>query len=245
MSDAPLRIAMWSGPRNISTAMMRAWENRPDTAVWDEPFYAYYLAATGLAHPMAADVIAAGETDWRKVVAAALGPVPDGRRIFYQKHMTHHQLPEIDPAWLDGVANCFLIRDPREVLASYAAKRTEVTLDDIGMHQQAQIFDAVVDRTGRIPPVLDARDVLQDPARLLSLLCSALDVPFTEAMLSWPPGRRDSDGVWAEHWYAAVESSTSFAPYRPREPELDETLEALAEASLPHYQRLYAHRLGA
>ncbi len=245
MTAAPRRIAMWSGPRNISTAMMRAWENRPDTAVWDEPFYAYYLAATGLAHPMAADVIAAGETDWRKVAAAALGPVPDGRPVFYQKHMTHHQLAEIDRAWLDGVESCFLIRDPREVLASYAAKRTEVTLDDIGMRQQAEIFDTVVARTGRVPPVLDARDVLRDPKGLLTLLCAVLDLPFSDAMLSWPPGRRASDGVWAAHWYTAVEASTGFAPYRPREVALDDALDALAEASLPHYHRLYAHRLTA
>lgn len=245
MTAAPLRIAMWSGPRNISTAMMRAWENRPDTAVWDEPFYAYYLAKTGLDHPMAADVIADGETDWRKVADAALGPVPDGRAIFYQKHMTHHQLPEIDRGWLDGVRNCFLIRDPREVLASYAAKRTTVTLDDIGMHQQAEIFDATVERSGEIPPVLDARDVLQNPKRLLSLLCAALEVPFLDAMLSWPPGRRASDGVWAAHWYGAVEASTGFAPYRARDIDLDDALEGLAEASMPHYRRLHAHRLGA
>src|SRR4051812_37309113 len=143
LRSEPVRIAMWSGPRNISTAMMRAWGNRPDTFVCDEPFYAYYLAATGREHPVAAEVIAHGETDWRKVIVQLTGPVPGGKRIFFQKQMTHHLLPEVDRSWLGTVKNCFLIRDPAEVIVSYIRKNDDPSLEDIGFIQQAEIFDWV------------------------------------------------------------------------------------------------------
>jgi hypothetical protein len=239
-----VRIAMWSGPRNISTAMMRAFENRPDTAVWDEPFYAAYLAMTGIDHPMREEVIAAGPADWRDVVARLVGPVPDGARVFYQKHMTHHMIPAIDRAWIDRVTSCFLIRAPEQVLASYTAKREEVTLADIGFAQQAGIFDRVADRLGTAPPVVDAEDVLRDPRGTLAALCAACAIPFDEAMLAWPAGRRASDGVWAAHWYAAVESSTGFAPYRPREITLAPRLAAIAEEAREYYERLRPYRIG-
>ncbi len=240
----PLRIAMWSGPRNISTAMMRAWENRGDTAVWDEPFYAYYLKATGLDHPGASEVITSGEPDWRKALAATIGEVPDGKAIFYQKHMTHHLLPEMDRSWLDQVTNCFLIRDPREVIASYAKVRTDVTIEDVGVPQQAEIFNYVRRRTGQMPPVIDARDVLENPRLILTRLCDVLEVPFTERMLSWPSGPRASDGVWGKYWYASVWRSTGFAPYQTPRTVLSPALEALAEECTPHFRCLYQNRLG-
>ncbi len=243
--DTPVRVAMWSGPRNISTAMMRAWENRGDTAVWDEPLYAYYLHATGIEHPGAAEVIAAGETDWRAVVARLTGPVPGGHAVFFQKHMTHHLLPEVDRGWLAQVVNCFLIRDPREVIASYARVRGTVTVEDVGVPQQAALFDEVRALTGRVPPVLDAADVLRDPRGMLSRLCDAVGVGFTERMLSWPPGPRASDGVWARHWYASVEDSTGFAPWEPKSHRLPDALAPLADACMADYERLHALRLGA
>ncbi len=175
MPDTKLvRIAMWSGPRNISTAMMRAWGNRDDATVIDEPFYAFYLQATGIQHPVADEVVATGETDWRKVVAHLTGPVPDGKRIFFQKQMTHHLLPEVDREWLGSVTNCFLIRDPREVIGSYVKKRDEPALEDLGFVQQVELFDFVRAKTNKVPPVVDARDVLQNPERLLQQLCSAV-----------------------------------------------------------------------
>src|SRR5947207_1702707 len=182
----PIRIAMWSGPRNISTAMMRAWGNRPDTAVIDEPFYAYYLKATAKRHPGADEVIAVGEVDWRQVIAHLTGPIPNGKRVLFQKQMTHHLLPEIDREWLRTVTNCFLIRDPREVIASYIKKREDPALEDLGFVQQAEIFDLVIAGTNSVPPVVDAKDVLQDPQRVLGLLCEAVGVEFSKAMLSWP-----------------------------------------------------------
>jgi len=241
--DAGVRIAMWSGPRNISTAMMRAFENRPDAAVWDEPFYAHYLQETGLAHPLAAEIVAAYDSDWQAVVARLTGPVPDGRAVFYQKHMTHHMLDHIGLDWLDQVANCFLIRRPQRVLASYAAKRAEVSLDDLGFAQQQRLFDEVVRRTGRIPPVLDADDVLADPAGMLRQLCTAVGIGFDERMLSWPAGRRDSDGLWASHWYAAVERSTGFMPPPAEQRPVPAGLAGIVEAAQPCYDALYRHRL--
>jgi hypothetical protein len=233
-----IRIAMWSGPRNISTAMMRAFENRPDTAVIDEPFYAAFLAQSGVDHPMREAVLAAGETDPGRVAASLLGPVPGGAAIFYQKHMTHHMLDGFDLAWMDHCRHAFLIRSPERVLASYAAQRAEVELADIGFVQQSELFDEVAARLGRAPPVVDAEDVLTDPARALAALCAALDIDFDPAMLSWPAGPRATDGVWAPVWYQAVERSTGFGPPRPEPPTLEPHLQAIAEAARPHYERL-------
>jgi Sulfotransferase domain len=254
---APLvRIAMWSGPRNISTAMMRAWGNRADTAVIDEPFYAYYLERTGKTHPGADEVIAQGETDWRKVVAGLTGPIPNDKRIYFQKQMTHHLLPEIDREWIVDLANCFLIRDPREVILSYIKKNPEPELEDLGFVQQCEIFNFVREKVGTsrrevrgrrnvpsLPIVVDARDVLENPERILRILCDAIGVPFDVAMLSWPPGLRDSDGIWAKYWYDDVARSTSFQPYQPREGIIPNRLREIYERCRECYERLYQHRL--
>src|SRR5436190_22261132 len=243
-NSEPARIAMWSGPRNISTAMMRAWGNRPDTFVCDEPFYACYLKATGRRHPAADEVIACGETDSRKVIAQLTGAIPGGKRIFYQKQMTHPLLPEIDRAWLSSVTNCFLIRDPAEVIISYLKKNNDPTLEDIGFVQQAEIFDWVRVRTGLIPPVIDTRDVLENPEKILRLLCEAIGVEFTDAMLSWPPGLRDTDGIWAKHWYEEVANSTGFRKPSPaaREP-VPERLQNIYEHARACYDELHEHCL--
>ena len=238
------RIAMWSGPRNISTALLRSWGNRPDTFVCDEPLYAHYLLRTGVPHPGADEVIRSQENDWRKVVEWLTEYVPDGKTVFYQKHMTHHLLPEIDRGWLDRVSNAFLIREPREVVTSFVRIAGTPRLEDTGYPQQLEIFDLVRARTGRVPPVIDARDVLRDPPRLLRLLCEALDVDFTEAMLSWPPGPRDTDGVWAKYWYDAVVRSTSFQPYRPKDDPVPPHLAGLLEQAEAIYRQLHDHRLG-
>jgi hypothetical protein len=236
---------MWSGPRNISTAMMRAFENRPDTAVVDEPFYAAWLAAGGADHPMREEILASQPTDWAAVAAMLTGPVPGGRPVFYQKHMAHHVTPDMDLAWMASCRNTFLIRAPEEVLASYAVRRAEVTLEDIGFPQQVALLDREADRLGVPPPVIDARDVLEHPAATLRALCEALGIPFLESMLSWPPGPRPTDGVWAPAWYDAVERSTAFAPPRPpiTLDDLDPALRPIAEAARPIYEKLAKHRL--
>jgi hypothetical protein len=237
---------MWSGPRNVSTAMMRSFENRPDTAVVDEPFYAAYLAKTGLVHPMRDEVLASQPTDWREVAEALVGPIPDGCRVFYQKHMTHHMLPGFGLEWTAACRNAFLIRRPEAVLASYAEKRGDPTLDDIGVVRQAELFELEADRLGRAPPVVDSADLLTDPAGTLKALCAALGIAFTEAMLTWPAGRRASDGVWAPAWYDAVERSTGFGPRPTAEDRpLPDSLRRVADQARPYYERLSAHRLAA
>ncbi len=238
-----LRLAMWSGPRNISTALLRSWGNRSDTFVVDEPLYAHYLLATGANHPARDAVIASQPTNWRDVVANLTGPIPGGRPIFYQKHMTHHLLPAIDRLWLGQVTNCFLIRHPRDMLTSYVRIREQPTLADTGFVQQREIFDYVRAHQPLAPPVVDAVDVLNQPRQTLGLLCDALGIDFQEAMLSWPPGPRATDGIWAPHWYGEVEKSTGFRPYRPKNEPLPRELARVYEQCLECYELLYKYRL--
>jgi hypothetical protein len=245
MHDSGLRIAMWSGPRNISTALLRSWGNRPDTFVCDEPLYAHYLIKTDSVHPGAAEVVAHHETSWRVVVDWLTGEIPEGKSIFYQKHMAHHLLPHIDRGWLERVTNCFLIRDPGEMLLSLVHFLPKPTLEDTGLPQQVEIFQAVKNRTGVTPPVIDSRDVLQNPAGVLGRLCAALDITFLESMLSWPRGRRATDGIWAKHWYAAVEKSTGFQSYIPKKETVPGQLAGLLDRCQPLYEELYRHRLVA
>ena len=237
-----IRIAMWSGPRNISTAMMRSFENRPDTHVVDEPFYGAYLAAAGVRHPMHEEILANTETDPDTVSANLLNDGPQSG-VYYQKHMTHHMLDQFPRDWIAQVTNTFLIRDPDRVVASYAAKRAEATFEDLGFRQQIEIFNTVADRLGKAPPVLDTDDVLRDPRTALTQLCAACGVTFREEMLKWPAGPRDSDGVWASHWYGAVERSTGFGPPPEGTPELSGELARLADEARPFYEKLHALRL--
>ena len=231
---------MWSGPRTVSTAMMRAWENRGDTVVTDEPLYAFYLAETGLDHPGREEVIASQPVSWRAVLSSlARDPLPPGVTISYAKHMTHHVLPSVDLAAFAPFRHAFLIRDPRALLASYARVRSAPTASDLGLRQQARLH---AEFGG---PVIDSADLLADPEAGLRALCSALGVPFSPAMLSWPAGPRDSNGVWAPHWYDSVWRSTGFAP--PKEPSaapaLDPSLEPLLEQCLPYYERLRENKI--
>ena len=239
----PLRIAMWSGPRNISTAMMRAWENRGDCAVSDEPLYAHYLAHTGADHPARGEVVAHGETDWRTVAASLLGPVPGGRPIWYQKHMGHHLLPHVDHDWIHALTNMFLIRDPDEVVSSYLRTRDSVTPDDIGLPQERRLFDEIADRNCAAPPVIDADEFLRAPQVHLRALCAHLGIAFTDRMLTWPAGPRASDGIWAPHWYAAVWKSTGFEAPRDRDVKLDGDAKRVSDACREDYAYLRAHRL--
>ncbi len=235
-----VRIAMWSGPRNLSTALMRSWENRTDTAVLDEPLYAHYLAATGLDHPGRDDILAAGPTDGGEAVARCVDP-PGPEPVSYQKHMSHHLLPSLGRDWLDGLRHVLLIRHPVEVLASYTRVRGEVTLADIGLPQQLDLLD-------RAEAVVDAADFLADPEAHLRALCDLVGLAFSDRMLSWPAGPRASDGVWAPHWYGAVEASTGFAPPRPVDrsalaASLDPSLAPLVAEATALYERLAARRL--
>ena len=234
---APLRIAMWSGPRNLSTALMRSFENRADCSVVDEPLYAAYLAATGLDHPGRDDVIASQPTD-PGVVVTELTSGPVTTPVQYQKHMTHHVLPSVPRGPLASLTHAFLVRDPERVLTSYAKVREEPTLEDLGLPQQLELFETYGG------PVVDAADVLRDPRGTLGALCAALGIAFDETMLVWPAGPRDTDGVWAPHWYAGVEASTGFAPYSPGSGDpLPDRLAPLLERCRPYYDALAPYRL--
>jgi len=239
-----LRIAMWSGPRNISTAMMRSFSSRPDCFVSDEPFYGAFLKESGADHPMKEAVIASMETDWHRIADAMAGATPDGSPVWYQKHMSHHMVGPVRPDDIRGVTHAFLIRDPALMVASYARKREEVRPEDLGLGLQRQFFDRQADRIGRAPPVVDGADVLADPRGLLSALCVALGIEFAEQMLSWSAGRHPQDGVWADHWYGRVQSSTGFEVDEDGEcPPLDAHLQAVADACREDYSAMAQFRL--
>ncbi len=228
---------MWSGPRNLSTALMRSFENRPDCSVVDEPLYAAYLHLTGIDHPGRDEVMASQPID-PAVVLRQLTTCSVDTPLQYQKHMTHHLLPQMDRSALESMAHAFLIRDPERVLVSYAKVRDEPTLEDLGLPQQVELYE----RYGG--PVVDAADVLADPRTTLGLLCAALAIPFDERMLSWPAGPRDTDGVWARHWYSGVESSTGFSSESPGgQDRLPARLEPLLDRCRAYYDALVPYRL--
>ncbi|NJM30640.1 MAG: HAD family hydrolase [Rhizobiales bacterium] len=232
---------MWSGPRNISTAMMYSFGNRADCLAWDEPFYGFSLVHHGNDHPMRQEIIAANDTSWDSLVAKCTNPA--SKPLFYQKHMTHHMLPGFDRTWIKGLANAFLIRSPERVLASYARKWSDIDLRAIGFVEQAEIFGMVADAEGKAPPVIDAEDVLADPRKALTALCARLGISFDEAMLSWPVGPKPFDGVWAPHWYEAVWRSTGFRAQTIDPATLPAPLARIAEQATPYYQKLRAFRL--
>ena len=243
MTVKGIRIAMWSGPRNISTAMMRSFENRPDTVVIDEPFYAHYLDKTGLEHPGRDKVLASQSIYWNEVAAMLLGPIPEGQLVWYQKHMAQHNLEGCDLSWTRDVSNCFLIRDPGEVIHSYGKRFPIENELLLGFVQQAELFKDILDQTGIVPPVLDAKDILIDPPKMLKKLCVTIGIDFTNAMLSWPAGPRESDGIWAPYWYDRVETSTGFNPYRNMKIIIPENQQFLLAKCIPAYEYLFQYKL--
>ncbi len=235
---------MWSGPRNISTAMMRAWGNRPDTIVCDEPFYAHYLQQTEYTHhPVHAEIVAHHECDWRRVVDWLTGPLPESKSIFYQKQMAHHILPDIELEWTDQMTNVFLIRDPREMLLSLLKHLPNPTIEETGLPRQVELFARHQQRTGRPPAVLDARDVLLDPHGMLEQLCERIGVPYTSEMLVWKSGLHETDGIWGRHWYGNVIETTGFGGYQPKMGDVPEEHRPLLAACQPLYDRLAEHKL--
>ena len=236
-------LAMWSGPRNISTAMMYAFGNRSDCEAWDEPFYGFSLLNKGNDHPMRDEIIASMETDWDRLVVKCT--TPSQKPLLYQKHMTHHMLEGHDRSFILKLTNAFLIRHPARVLASYTQKWADVNLQAIGFVEQAEIFDRVAQKLGHAPPVIDSDDVLANPRGVLTKLCKACDIEFDEAMLSWPRGPKAFDGIWASHWYNAAWSSEGFAAQAPKAVELPDQLAKISEQALPYYERLKRNAIQA
>ena len=238
-----IRIAMWSGPRNISTAMMRSFGGRSDCAVSDEPFYGAFLKTTGQRQPMADDVIASMDCDWQSVAKAMRGPMPDGKPLWYQKHMPHHMVADVTIADFPDHRHAFLIRDPVRVVASYAAKRVEVTADDLGYERQLEYVERAAQLTGEPPIVLDSADILRDPEAHLRALCAALQIPWDAGMLSWESGPRESDGIWASHWYGRVLETTGFSGSESAGSPLEGSERRIADACQPFYESLSGYKI--
>ncbi len=236
---------MWSGPRNLSTAMMYAFGARKDCAVSDEPYYAAYLLETGLNHPMRDDILAQWPQKPLDISERLTGSIPHGKPVYYQKHMTQHMLPAFDREWMHDVTSVFLIRHPARVIASYHAKRESPSLSDIGFREQAEIYDQVAQHLGHAPIVIDSADIRNDPEAMLRALCQAIDLPFDPAMLSWPKGGHPQDGPWAPHWYPAVWNSTGFAGPEGPLPEIGDDLQAVLAQAMPYYTRLEAVKIHA
>jgi len=244
LSDG-VKIAMWSGPRNISTAMMYSFDNRLDCHASDEPLYANFLISTGMQHPGAEVVIRKQESDLERVISQLTGPIPRGKKIWYQKHMCHHVMDDSDISWVDGLTNCFLIRDPREVLLSLSKITDSIDLRSTGLPQQIRIVEHVTVRSGFNPPILDSKEILENPRSMLGELCDLVGINFDEKMLSWDPGPRDCDGAWAKFWYGSVWDSSGFSAPSPREGELSPYLLGVLDEAIPLYQKLREIRIRA
>ncbi len=235
--EQTVRIAMWSGPRNMSTAMMRSFGARADTACADEPFYAAFLALTGADHPMRDAILERHERD-PHIIAQAMGTGGVEAHVFYQKHMTHHMVDGIPRGWMDKVRHAFLIRHPARVLASYAKKMERVSLEAIGFPQQLELFEQAQSAHGGSPVVIDSDDILQAPETGLKALCRALGIAFNPAMLNWSPGAKPEDGIWGAHWYDRVNASTGFGPPPGPVPDVPRYLQPILTAALPIYETL-------
>ena len=238
-----IRIAMWSGPRNISTAMMRAWENRLDTFVVDEPFYAHYLSKNRVEHPGREEVLLNGEIDSYKVSQGLVKDISNSHKIYYQKHMTHHLLDSVNRDWMKDVINCFLIRNPKDMIISYSKIHSDITRDLLGIEQQKEIFDYVQNFTGEVPPVIDSKDVLLNPRGVLTKFCNRIGIDFSEKMLNWPKGSRDTDGIWGKYWYNNVINSTGFNPYTVKNSEVPDEYKSIYKESLKLYEDLHYLRI--
>ena len=234
---------MWSGPRNISTALMRSWESRSDTFVIDEPFYAHYLSVTNVDHPGRDEIVQRGETDQSVVSKGLISDIDDSCSIYFQKHMTHHMIPSVGRDWMKDVVNCFLIRNPKDMILSYTKVNSNLSMHLLGLEEQYELFEYVTKINGRAPPVVDSKDILIDPRKTLSLLCEKVGVIFSEEMLSWSKGVRDTDGVWAKYWYDNVINSTGFNTYTEKNEVIRDEYFQLYEDCLKIYEKLSKHKI--
>lgn len=237
-----MKIAMWSGPRNLSTAMMYSFGNRPDFHVVDEPFYAAYLVQTGLDHPMRDDILASQMTDPKDVIAELLDDVPNGSLHAYHKHMSQHMIETVPRDWIFDMQNVFLIRHPNRVLASFSEKYDNPKPDDLGFRQQSELFHMLRDQ-GTPPLVIDSADIRKNPRAKLVELCVALGLDFRDEMLHWPAGGHSQDGVWAAHWYGSVHKSTGFSGPEGPLPDINPDMAWIAEELMPFYDDLKSYAL--
>ena len=236
-------IAMWSGPRNISTALMRSFENRSDCFVSDEPFYSYFLHKTGLKHPLRNEIIKSNLVDYNEIIKYITGPTPFSKQIWYQKHMAHHILPGVDMNWIKNMKNCLLIRHPSDVILSYSKKNEINNIQQLGYLQQIEIYKMLTKELGISPIIIDAQDLLRNPKNMLIEICKNLRIEFDDKMLSWQPGIRKTDGIWGKHWYKQVEASTGFKPYAKTDRIIPSKYQSLYDECMQYYDFLYQNRI--
>ena len=237
------RIAMWSGPRNISTALMYSFNNRIDTICIDEPLYPNYLLNTGILHPGRTEIIDNQNWDINKIINEICSANLDGAKIHYQKHMAHHLLPEMDISWISKLNNCILIRDPKEVILSLSNKISNINLNSTGLNEQVRIFEYILETTGKNVTIIDSSDILKDPISMLTKLCMELDIKFDKSMLSWKLGPKKCDGIWSKHWYQEVWKTTAFKNYKNSKIDLSDSNEIIYQECKPLYEKLYSHRI--
>ena len=231
-------LAVWSGPRNLSTTLMYSFGSRPDFSIWDEPYYAAYLKQTGLIHPMRKEILEMGLQDHELVKSACTAQKEEGKPNIYQKHQTHHMLENFDRSWIINVTNVFLIRHPARVISSYEKKRENPTLNDIGFKQQAEIFDFICQESDKKPPVIDSYNIRKNPEKELRKLCAQIELNFDPEMLHWPSGGHKNDGIWASHWYNSVWNSTGFLPEEGPLPDLSNRMQDLCDQAIPFYEKM-------
>ena len=236
-------ICLWSGPRNVSTALMYSFAQNSGVRVIDEPLYGHYLRVSGAIHPGREDILASMNCDGDSVMREILELQSNmqNRRLFV-KHMAHH-LVGLDLDFLHHTRNIFLIRDPVEMLPSLINQLPEANLRDTGLKRQWELFEALRE-SGRTPSILDSRELLLKPRHVLQQLCDRMELPLGDEMLSWEAGARPEDGVWAPHWYHAVHESTGFAPY-VQKTEFPNHLQSLLDECKPWYDRLLEHAIQA
>ena len=234
----PIRIAMWSGPRNISTTMMRSFSSRSDTYVTDEPFYAHYLKRTGVNHPGYEKILQSYKTDYHHIINNLINDIPCNRSVWYQKHMAHHLDPSDNLKWTNSFMNCLLIRDPNHVIASFLNKNDLKDVDELGYPQQLKLFQYHDNQI----PIVDAKDILLNPEGMLMRLCSLFDITFEEKMLSWDKGPHPQDGMWGKYWYDKLWKSKTFSLYEERESMIDNKYKAILEKCILIYEELHQYR---
>ena len=234
---------MWSGPRNLSTALMRSFENRSDCFVSDEPFYPFFLYKTGIKHPLRDKIIQSGETNYNKIVRYITGPIPHSNKVWYQKHMAHHILLDSNMDWIKKMKNCLLIRHPSDVILSYTKKSEIKNIEQLGYPQQVNIYKMLTKETQSIPIIIDARDLLINPEGMLRQICKKIKIDFDLKMLSWPSGTRETDGVWGQYWYKQVEASSSFKPFIETEKNISSKYMPIYNECMEYYNFLYKKRI--
>ena len=227
-------VACWSGPRNISTALMRSWSSRSDTFVTDEPFYAYYLSETKLKHPMHMEIINKYSTDYIKIVNYLNSKTPDGKKIWYQKHMAHHILNLNDIEWITNFENCILLRHPKEVISSYSNKNKLNSFEELGYRQQYEIIK-LLKKKNKSFIIIDSSELLQNPAKVLGTWCKKINIKYEQSMLNWKKGNHINDGIWWKSWYDNVIKTTGFQKYKKKDINIESEYDSIYNESMKYY----------